>query len=214
MKIAHLYADIGVEDEVLHTYGDVTRVGIDPQPNPFSDEVKADARDPPIGDDFDLALLHPPCQKFSIAGGDPDDHVDLIDDARRVGKEIADHYIIENVPQAPLRDPVVLNGKHFGKPVHYERAFETTFHVNQPSGRTQTPNIGPLDEQGDTSKQWVGSNEGWRLSKGYSHDWPARDLKRSGIPRAYIEHLLYYWLTALETGTRSEQTSLNAACGD
>jgi len=34
MKIAHIYADTGIEDEVLSTYGEVTRVGIDPDPNP------------------------------------------------------------------------------------------------------------------------------------------------------------------------------------
>ncbi len=215
MKIAHIYADTGIEDEVLSTYGEVTRVGIDPDPNPFSEVIRADARNAPLEDGaFDLALLHPPCQRFSTAGGNPDDHYDLIDDARRVGGRIADHYIIENVPQAPLRDPIKLTGKDFGKPIHYPRAFETTFPVSRPSGRSRTPSIGPLADQGKTSKQWVGTADGWRLSKGYSHQWPRRELKRHGIPRAYIEHLLYYWLTALENGTRSEQSSLTPTTSD
>lgn len=211
-SIVHLYADVGVEDEVLSAYGDVTRVGIDPEPNPFSEVVRADATKPPFAEnEFDLALLHPPCQKFSMAGGDPDDHVDLIPDARSVGKKIADHYIIENVPQAPLCSPVELSGYHFGKPVPFRRAFETSFRVESPQGRAETATVGPLEGQGETSKQWVGKTDGWQLSKGYSHDWPGKALKRHGIPRAYIEHLLYYWLTAVESGERSEQATLELA---
>jgi len=211
--VLHLYADVGVEDEVLHTYGTVMRVGTDPSPNPFSEVVQGDARNPPVSGRFDLAVAHPPCQRFSrqTRNEDRERHPDYIDEARRVCREYAEHYIIENVPQAPLRDPVTLTGGMFGIPIHYPRAFETSFPVPEPdrSPRFQ-PECGPLSEQGEKGKAWVGTNEGWRLAKGYGHDWPARGLKRHAVPSPYLRRLLYHWLAAVESGTRSEQQSLGA----
>jgi hypothetical protein len=213
--ILHLFADTGVEDEVLHTYGDILRIGIDPTPNPFSTTIQADATDPPVADGFDLAVAHPPCRRFSkqtAARGTPDDHPNHIPAARNVCQRLADHYIIENVPQAPLRDPVVFQGGMFGLPIHYPRAFETSFHVHRPDRVTRwTPREGPLANEGSEGNAWVGSNEGWWLAKGYGHDWPARELKRHGVPAAYLRRLLYWWLTAVENGDRSEQQGLVAA---
>lgn len=218
-RIVHLYADVGCEDPVLSLVGDVVRVGWDPEPNPFSDVVQADARHPPLeSGSFDLAFVHHPCGRWSRAtengGGDRDDHPDDLDLAREVARDLAEHYILENVPEAPLRDPVELTGKHFGMPIHYPRAFETSFRVEPPKGRTDfRPSSGPLAEQGKTGNAWVGKTIGWRLAKGYSHPWPGRDLKRHAIPRPYVEHLLYYWLAALEDGERSEQAALVATDG-
>lgn len=212
-RILHLFADTGIESEVLSTFGDVTRVGIDPDPNPFSTVIQADGRDPPVSGDFDLALAHPPCQRWSVAtpggGSDPDSHPDYIDDAREVCQELADHYIIENVRDAPLRDPVLFNGGMFGMGIHYPRAFETSFDVPRPDTVPRwRPSGGPLAEQGKQGNAWVGTNDGWRLAKGYTYDWPGRELKRHAVPAPYLRRLLYWWLAAVETGTRSEQAGL------
>jgi len=216
VSIVHIYADTGVEDEVLHTFGQVLRVGIDPDPNPFSTVVQADARDPPVSGGFDLAVAHPKCQRWSVAtpggGSDPDDHPNQIPDARRTCQDLADHYIIENVPKAPLRDPVVFNGGMFGMGIHYPRAFETTFSVPRPRQVPRfSPDRGPLAEQGKQGNAWVGTNDGWRLAKGYAHDWPARDLKRHAVPAPYLRRLLYCWLAARDDGQREIQASLTEA---
>lgn len=213
-RILHLFADTGVEDEVLHTFGEVTRVGIDPSPNPFSTVVQGDARDPPVSGVFDLAVAHPPCQRWSVAtpggGGDPESHPDYIGDARDACRELADHYVIENVRDAPLRDPVVFSGGMFGMGIHYPRAFETSFSVPVPRSVPRwSPTAGPLAEQGKQGNAWVGSNEGWRLAKGYGHDWPARGLKRHAVPAPYLRRLLYWWLAADETDETSEQLALS-----
>jgi hypothetical protein len=212
-EIVHLFADTGIEDEVLATFGEVTRVGIDPEPNSFSTVVRADACDPPLSDRFDLAVAHPMCQKWSKSTdgtGDREEHENQIPAARSVCQRLADHYIIENVPQAPLRSPVKFTGGMFGLPIHYARAFETSFEVPQPQPQQRfRPDDGPLAEQGYDGKAWVGSNEGWRLAKGYSHDWPGRGLKRHAVPAAYLRRLLYWWLTAVENGSRSEQTAIS-----
>jgi len=215
-RIAHIFADTGIEDEVLHTFGEVVRVGIDPEPNPFSTVIQADACDPPLSGGFDLAVAHPKCQRFSKAtaggGSDPEDHPNQIPDARNACQRLADHYIVENVPQAPLHDPVTFTGGMYGMGIHYPRAFETSFYSPQP---TRTPRFrperGPLAEQGKDGHAWVGTNEGWRLAKGYSYDWPARGLKRHAVPAPYLRRLLYWWLAALDadwSGPRTEQTRL------
>lgn len=216
--ILHLFADTGIEDEVLHTFGDVTRVGINPEPNPFSTVIQADATDPPLSGGFDLAVASPPCQRWSVAteggGGDPEDHPNLIDEAREVCERLADQYIVENVQGAPLRNPVVMSGGQFGLPIHYPRAFETSFPVDHPKPAPRwSPDVGPLSEQGKTGNAWVGRNVGWRLAKGYAHDWPAQPLKRHGIPAAYIRRLLYWWLAARNGDTRSKQATLVRADG-
>ncbi|WP_435124059.1 hypothetical protein [Halobaculum sp. D14] len=213
-SIVHLFADTGVEDEVLHTFGDVVRVGIDPSPNPFSAVVQADARDPPLSNHFDLAVAHPPCQRWSVAtpggGTDPEEHPDYIDDARDACQRLADHYIIENVRDAPLRDPVILSGGMFGMGIHYPRAFETSFPVPHPQRADRwRPERGPLAEQGKHGNAWVGTNDGWRLAKGYSHDWPGRELKRHAVPAPYLRRLLYWWLAALDGDTAPAQATLN-----
>ena len=217
-SILHLYADVGIEDEVLHTFGDVTRIGIDPEPNPYSTVVQADARRPPLSGGFDLAVAHPPCQRWSVAtaggGTDPGDHPNHIDDARRVCQRLADHYIIENVRDAPLRDPVLFTGGMFNLPIHYPRAFETSFRISSPEKRRRwNPDSGPLAEQGESGNAWVGENIGWRLAKGYSYEWPARELKRHGIPAPYMRRLLYHWLAAVETDEESRQVALTDRLG-
>lgn len=210
-SILHLFADIGIEDEVLHTYGTVTRVGIDPEPNPFSDVVQGDACNPPVTGQFALAFAHPPCHRWSKSTpGNQDEFPDYLDDAREVCDRLADHWIIENVPQAPLHKPVILTGGHFGLPIHYPRAFECSFTVPQPASATRWhPTAGPLAEQGEPGKAWVGTNDGWRLGKGYAHDWPARELKRHGIPAPYVRRLLYWWLTAVDGTQQDKQQSLD-----
>ena len=216
-RILHLFADTGVEDEVLHTFGEVTRVGIDPEPNPFSTVIQADARDPPVTDGWDLAIAHPKCQRWSVAtpggGTDPKEHENQVPAAREACEQLADHWIIENVPDAPLRDPTVFSGGMFGLPIHYPRAFETSFHVPQPRRVSRwSPDHGPLAEQGKSGNAWVGRNVGWRLAKGYGHDWPARGLKRHAVPAPYLRRLLYWWLAEVEDGVSiPEQQTLSIA---
>jgi len=196
--IYHLFADTGVESEPLSAYGTVTRVGLDPTPTRFTDKVVAAdlSEECPLEPDADLALLHPPCQRWSSAtrGRNPERHPDLLDRARELGQELAEDYIIENVPGAPLRDPVRLNGRMFGLPIDYERAFETTFHVEQPPEyQNLVADGGPFAAHQETGG-WQGSSQLWRSAKQVSGDYPSKELKRSGVPAPYIHYLARWWL--------------------
>jgi hypothetical protein len=195
--IYHLYADWGVESEPLSAYGDVVRVGLDPDDSPHSLTLAGDARDPPLAPGADLAVLQQPCQRWSKPtriDGEPEDHPDLLDDARRVGRELADDYILENVPEAPLDDPVVLDGRMFGLPVPFPRAFETSFPVDEPARNADLVDYtGPFATDDGRLGCFRGPAADWRAVKQVSGDYPARALKRSSVPAPYVHHLLYQW---------------------
>jgi len=195
--ILHGFADCGVESEALSVYGDVTRATINPRPNDYSDVIVADLSRPdelPFdGGQFDLAVLHPPCTAYSDMP-DANKHGDapkLVDEAREIGQRYADHYIVENKPAAPLRDPVVLEGRMFGLPIRYERAFETSFPVDQP------PRNGRLGESPETSPFFYTerSPQWWRAAKGgISGDYPKEHIAKNSIPLPYIHHLARAWM--------------------
>lgn len=207
--IYHVFADVGVESEPLSVYGRVVRVGLDPLDTNDSEPVKADARNLPLKPGADLAVLHPPCQRWAPQthiSGDRDEHPNFLPLARRIGEEYAEDYIIENVPTAPLEDPTVLDGRMFGLPVAYRRAFETTFQVDVPPAQATLADGGAFATHSATGN-WNGDARLWRTVKQVAGDYPARDMKRSGIPAPYIHHLIREWMeqTAVPDETDTEQ---------
>lgn len=193
--ILHAFADHGVESEVLSTYGTVARYTIEPRENPYVDEtVQIDLMEEMPDETFDLALLHPLCtdrSDMTSISGDPEDHENQIPRAREIAQEVASDYIIENKPRDELRDPTVLNGMMFGLPIHYERAFETSFPVESPprertlGEKTVSPYFYP-----DRTHEW------WLATKGYRHPWPLEHFAKNALPAPYVQHLVRSWLQA------------------
>jgi hypothetical protein len=213
-RILHAFADYGVESEPLSAYGHVTQVGIGntptgkPIPNEYSEAVMADASRPeelPFEEnEFDLALLHPPCTKWSrmtSIDGDPDDHKNLIPQAREIGRRYAEHYIIENRPEAPLNNPVVFDGKMFGLPIHYERAFETSFPIEQPARYPGLETEVSTYFSASRSAQW------WRTAKGVCGDYPKEHLVKNCLPASYVHALARAWTKAITKRDRQEAPS-------
>lgn len=84
---------------------------------------------------FDAIHASPPCQKYStLAAGNKNAavHLDLVHVVRDILFGAEKPYIIENVPGAPLHDPVMLCGEMFKLKVIRHRLFETSFEVKQP----------------------------------------------------------------------------------
>jgi hypothetical protein len=213
--ILHCFADMGTECEVLLNFGDVIRVGIDPRDTNGSIPIAADADILEDGKDwafpikgdvtFDLGVFHPVCSKWSSTtsiSGDPDAHRDMIPSARELGEEFCDHYVIENVPKAPLRDPIVLDGRMFGLPIEYERAFETTFHVPQPPRHRRFWGDDGSRENAETSSFFFSerSKKWWASAKQYPprETYPKQHLAKNCIPAPYIHHLCRAWLKQYE----------------
>ena len=85
------------------------------------------------GHEYDAIHASPPCQAYSMAGqqwrAEGREYVDLVADTRKVLQIIRKPYVIENVPGAPLIDPIKLNGAMFGLKVRRVRLFECSFDV-------------------------------------------------------------------------------------
>jgi len=192
-QILHVCADHGVEDEVLSAYGDVTRVSIDPRENPYSDVIQGDVRALPVRSGWDLGVFQPPCTRWSPMtniSGEPEDHPNLIPDCRQAAEDLCDEYLIENKLEAPLQDPVKLDGRQFGMPFPWRRGFEVSYDVPLPPARQQALGKTPESESFAANDGWPGTKQEWKTFKHYSHDWNARPLKRSAVPRPMLDYLL------------------------
>lgn len=126
---------------------EIVGVDIKPQPRYPFEFIKADLTVDPI-ENFvawvrarGFAAIHasPPCQAHSSMQTMPDAraHRDLIPRARDMLIATGLPYVIENVPGAPLRDPIVLCGSMFGLGVEdaqlrRHRLFETSFPAAAP----------------------------------------------------------------------------------
>lgn len=212
--ILHCFADYGTESEVLVNYGKVVRVGIDPRDTNESCPIKADAhlsgqeKDwfSPISEEttFDLGVFHPVCSKWAETtsiSGDPEAHEDMIPSARELAVEYCDHFVIENVPRAPLRDPTVLNGRMFGLPIEYERAFETSFPVPQPPHHARFWGESGPEETAETSSFYFSerSKQWWASVKNYPPEpYLKQHLAKNCIPAPYLHHVCRAWLKVYE----------------
>lgn len=191
LLIYHIFADRGVESEYLSNYGRVVRVGLDPVENDYSEAVQGDATSIPLKPGADLVVLHPPCYEWSKATAHSrkagTEYPDLLEKAREIGGELGDHYIIENVPEAPLRDPVVLNGRHFNMPIKYERAFETSFPVTQPREKGKREDEATWWFEFSRPRAW------WQAAKGGYGPWEKNDLVKVTVPKQYLDYLFQFY---------------------
>ena len=102
---------------------------------PF-DYIKGDVRDyldPEFLQQFDVIAASPPCQSFSATkhlrnaqgkSTTKTNMIPMVRDALMMANRI---YVIENVPNAPLINPIQLCGSAFGLKVRRHRLFESNF---------------------------------------------------------------------------------------
>ena len=121
-------------------FDEVVGVDIEPHPNYPGVFIQGDIHDLPVRlEDFDFIWASPPCQRFSTGGyfkeGDKDadeKYPDLIPITRSL-LEGHPYTCIENVPRAPIRCDLALNGPAMGLPfIQRRRHFELSFFMWQP----------------------------------------------------------------------------------
>ena len=84
---------------------------------------------------FDVITASPPCQTHSItqhlrnAQGKSTDKIDLIPQTREALIASGKPYVIENVPGAPLINPIRMCGSAFGLKVRRHRLFESNIQL-------------------------------------------------------------------------------------
>jgi DNA (cytosine-5)-methyltransferase 1 len=204
---------------------EVVGVDIEPQPHYPFEFIQADALEildqhallpdgPP-----DAIHASPPCQEFTVyRNARPDAKPrwpNLIPQTRRLLESTGLPWVIENVPGAPLRDPVQLCGTAFGIRVRRHRLFEADFEImappcahgrftdrpfpgstNRPNGRTVC-NIGEYRVPLDVQKRCM------------EIDWPVTLHELSeAIPPAYTAHVGHFLLA--EVKRRALATTVDA----
>ena len=176
-------------------------VGVDikPQPRYIGDEFyQADALEYLAAHwrEYDVVAASPPCQKFSRLNHlHKKYYPDLISPIRDLLISTGKPYIIENVPEASLRNPVTLCGTMFNLLVIRHRAFECNPDIWWPAGPCQ--HWGKSTPKGFHSTFANGDfitvtghnflvNEA-RLAMGI--DWMIANELREAIPPAYTEYI-------------------------
>src|SRR3990167_7751033 len=105
---------------------------------------------------FNFIWASPPCQEHSLArGGKPTRKRCIIAPLRELLDQIGVPYCIENVPGAPLRADVTLDGGIFGLNTYRQRIFEVSgFLCLAPCA--PTPRFGPETRPGSVTVAGVG----------------------------------------------------------
>jgi len=183
-------------------------IGIDrtPQPRYPFEFRRGNALCPPIGLRH-VAVIHasPPCQAYSQANNIHGNvHVELLDATRELLVGSGLPYVIENVPGAPLVDPVLVCGRALGCGVKRHRHFEsnlplvgTTCPPGHPghwlsvygnSAMTRGEKVGrlPSDRGNKISRAHVGTEAGRRAM---GIPWMTINELSQAIPPAYTEFL-------------------------
>jgi len=137
MRLLDLFSGAGGCSVGYHRAGfEVVGVDLNPQPRYPFEFHQADAlgylRE--HGAEFDVIHASPPCQRFSAMGKlwPEREHPDLLTPCRELLKASGRPYVIENVPGAPLIDPIMLCGTMFGLQTKHgsqlrrHRLFETS----------------------------------------------------------------------------------------
>ncbi len=116
-------------------------VGVDckPQPRYVGDDfVQADAMEFLAANWWKFSAIHasPPCQRYSkmtrCRPGLAEEYPDLVPKLSAWLQFYGKPYVIENVPEAPMRAPMILCGSMFGLELYRHRGFETNFRVKTP----------------------------------------------------------------------------------
>lgn len=145
---------------------------------------------------YDFIWASPPCQKFSVGTGTAQrkKHPDLVDITRQKLLDSGKPFIIENVPNAPLINPVQLCGTMFeGLKVFRHRLFESNVPLvvdlfcNHKGHSIKTRRT----DDGDfftVAGHWVGTMQEWGDAMGI-HWMTNRHTLAESVPPAYSEYL-------------------------
>lgn len=151
----------------------------------------------------DYLWASPKCQNYSTMTkrwGRSDMHENQIPEVRAALIATGKPYTIENVPQAPLENPVLLCGSMFGLGVRRHRHFESSFPIIPKKCRhdLQKEVVGVYGHAGGTSKRDGLSFKGtttWKEAMGI--DWMTGNELAQAIPPAYSEYIARQFSRAL-----------------
>lgn len=152
-----------------------------------------------FGRHIDAVHASPPCQQFTAYGrsdtkGWRDNYLDVLEPTRDGLIATGLPYVLENVPGAPMVNPVQLCGSSFELDVRRHRLFESNIPLITPpcDHSWQTPRFAPASNRKNLrSTVEVGV---WRIpfevqKKAMGIDWMELRELSEAIPPAYTEHI-------------------------
>jgi DNA (cytosine-5)-methyltransferase 1 len=203
-KLLDLFCGAGGAAMGYHRAGfDVVGVDIEPHDDYPFEFINANAlelldRASNLFVKFDAIHASPPCQSFTAyrrrGGGVGDGFLDLIDPVRDALRALDMPYVIENVPGAPLDNPIQLCGSSFGLDVRRHRLFESNIPLMAPEcdHAWQTPRF-PAATNRTNLRRTVEVGV-WRIPLAVQQaamgiDWMKLEDLTEAIPPAYTEHI-------------------------
>ncbi len=154
---------------------------------------------------FDAIHASPPCQMFSayrraMPQRKDEDYINLIPGTRELLLRLGTPYMIENVPGAPLVEPIKLCGSMFDPPldVQRHRLFETNWglppHPNSCRHNLWTPRFDRGSRHTRPNDRKTVAVGEWRIplevqQKAMGIDWMKVPELSQAIPPAYTEYI-------------------------
>ena len=174
---------------------DVTGIDIKPQAHyPFT-FVQGDALKyvEAHGHEYDLIHASPPCQAhMPLRHWTGKEYPDLIPATRAALIATGKPYVIENVPDAPLVNPIMLCGSMFSLRVIRHRIFETSVPIYFPPGPCTHPKNAVGRRGNEGTGEWITCTGHFanvakaRQAMG-GLNWMTRDEISQAIPPAFTE---------------------------
>lgn len=205
MRCLDLFCGAGGAGEGYSLAGfDVTGIDIVPQPKNPHKFILSDAILYLLehGHEYDFIHASPPCQAYTKAckqwRKSGVEYPDLIAETRNALKKVGKPWVIENVPDSPLINPILLNGSVFGINVHRPRLFEASFPLPQPMVKKMSPvKMGRPIKEGDIV-QPVGHFSGVRYAaKEMGLEWMGQKELAQAIPPVYTKWIANEFLRSL-----------------
>lgn len=192
MRLLDLFCCEGGAGVGYHRAGfNVVGVDIATQPRYPFEFVQADALEylAEHGAKFDAIHASPPCQAWTNAQKiNGNQHPELVEPVREILEVLGVPYVIENVPGAPLRDPIELCGAMFGLGTYRHRLFESNVKLSapgHPKHKARTTKMGRPPVDGEFMHV-VGNFSGVAKAREVmGMGWASRDGLREAIPPAY-----------------------------
>ncbi len=210
-RLLDLFCGAGGAAVGYHRAGfDVVGVDNRPQPRYPFEFIQADVFDiwpnlTAYGWSVHYQAIHasPPCQAFSrtTMGEHRAGHIDLVTPVRDLLEATGLPWVIENVPGAPLHDPVMICGSSLGLKVRRHRLFETNWPLLVPPcahGQQGVP-VGVYGEGSSKSqKRGRKADTEQEVLDVMGMPWADRKTATQAIPPAYTELIGHQLLRHIE----------------
>lgn len=192
-------------------------VGVDVEPQrhyPYT-FIEAEALDfvTRHGHEFDFIHASPPCHRYTkmrnaTPTGRTRVYPDMVDETRKALQWVGKPYVIENVPGAPLVNPIMLCGSMFGlqtirgSQLRRHRLFEASFPLQAPGSckHNNLPVVGVYGGGQAPDRKLPGEDYGVRTRRFVMQiDWMTQDELSQAIPPIYTEYIISEYTKTLLT---------------